>query len=91
MSKTGKAAAATAGSQEMPFEEAMKKLETIVETMEGEDLPLETLLQRYEEGMKLAKVCQSKLSEAEIKIRQLEKNADGEPTLKPLALGGEAP
>jgi len=67
------------------FEEALKKLETIVEAMESEDLPLETLLSRYEEGTQLAKICQDKLSEAELKIQQLEKNAAGEMKLKPLS------
>jgi exodeoxyribonuclease VII small subunit len=68
----------------LPFEEALKKLEAIVETMEGEDLPLESLLSKYEEGTQLAKVCQAKLAEAELKIQQLEKNAAGEMQLKPL-------
>jgi exodeoxyribonuclease VII small subunit len=54
-----------------------------VETMESEDLPLETLLARYEEGTKLSQICQAKLAEAELKIQQLEKNSAGEPTLKP--------
>jgi exodeoxyribonuclease VII small subunit len=67
----------------LPFEEALKKLETIVETMESEDLPLETLLARYEEGTKLARICQNKLAEADLKIQQLEKNTAGELTLKP--------
>jgi exodeoxyribonuclease VII small subunit len=70
----------------LPFEEALKKLESIVEAMESEDLPLETLLAKYEEGTRLAKICQEKLSEAEVKIQQLEKNAAGEMKLKPLAL-----
>jgi len=70
---------------EVPFEEALKRLETIVETMESEDLPLETLLARFEEGSKLAKVCQTKLAEAELKIQKLEKNSAGEPVLKPLS------
>ena len=70
----------------MPFEDALKKLETIVEAMESEDLPLETLLAKYEEGTRLAKICQEKLSEAEVKIQQLEKTAAGEVKLKPLAL-----
>ena len=74
-------------NSEVPFEEALKKLETIVESMEAEDLPLETLLARFEEGTKLAKVCQTKLSEAEVKIQQLEKNAAGELSLKPVELG----
>ena len=53
--------------------------------MESEDLPLETLLAKYEEGTSLARVCQEKLAEAEVKIQQLEKNAAGELKLKPLA------
>ena len=73
-------------NSEMPFEEALKKLEDIVEAMEAEDLPLEQLLARFEEGTKLAKVCQTKLSEAEVKIQQLEKNAAGELSLKPIEL-----
>jgi exodeoxyribonuclease VII small subunit len=83
MSKAVKADAAKATSS--PFEEALKKLETIVEAMEGDDLPLESLVAKYEEGMKLAQVCQAKLAEAELKIQQLEKNATGEMKLKPLA------
>lgn len=66
----------------MPFEEALKNLESIVETMESGELALETLLAKYEEGTRLVKLCQAKLQEAELKIRQLEKNAAGEPVLK---------
>ncbi|MEY4388079.1 MAG: Exodeoxyribonuclease 7 small subunit [Verrucomicrobiota bacterium] len=84
MSKLAKAADA-ARTDNLSFEEAMKRLETIVDAMEAEDLPLESLLTRYEEGMKLAKVCQSKIGEAELKIQQLEKNAQGALTLKPVA------
>ena len=69
----------------LPFEEALKKLEAVVEAMEAGDLPLETLLARYEEGMRLAKVCQEKLAEAELRIQQLEKDEQGEMKLKPLA------
>jgi exodeoxyribonuclease VII small subunit len=72
-----------------PFEEALKKLEGIVEAMESDELPLETLIARYEEGTRLAKICQEKLAEAELKIQQLEKNADGEMKLKPLDLAEE--
>ncbi|MCC6820863.1 MAG: exodeoxyribonuclease VII small subunit [Verrucomicrobia subdivision 3 bacterium] len=69
----------------IPFEEALQKLETLVEAMESGDLPLESLLARYEEGVKLTKICQDKLAEAELKIQQLEKTAGGELRLKPLA------
>ena len=83
MSKTAKAADAAKGDN-LPFEEAIKKLETIVESMESGDLPLESLLARYEEGMNLAKTCQHKLAEAEVKIQQLEKTASGALKLKAL-------
>ena len=79
----GQHSPAKAGS--VPFEEALKKLETIVTAMESEDLPLETLLAKYEEGTRLAKACQEKLAEAELRIQQLEKTAAGEMKLKPLA------
>lgn len=72
---------AKAGS--LPFEDALKKLESIVDAMESEELPLETLLARYEEGSQLARICQEKLAEAELKIQQLEQNGAGELKLKP--------
>ena len=53
--------------------------------MENEELPLETLLARFEEGTRLAKMCQSKLADAELKIQKLEKNNAGEAVLKPLS------
>jgi exodeoxyribonuclease VII small subunit len=77
---------AQAAPPELAFEDALKRLESIVESMEAEDLPLELLLSRYEEGTKMAKICQTKLSEAEVKIQQLEKNAVGDFVLKPLAV-----
>jgi exodeoxyribonuclease VII small subunit len=75
---------ASCPGESLPFEEALKKLELIVEAMEGDELPLETLLARFEEGTRLVQICQAKLAEAEVKIQQLEKNAAGEMELKPL-------
>ena len=89
MSKTTKPAAASKG-QDLPFEEALKKLETIVAAMESDELPLETLLARFEEGTRLAQICQAKLAEAELKIQQLEKNAAGETVLKPAPLADDS-
>jgi exodeoxyribonuclease VII small subunit len=79
-----KAAGQNQAARTPPFEEALKKLEGIVEAMESDDLPLETLLAKYEEGAKLVKNCHEKLAEAELKIQQLEKTAAGELKLKPL-------
>jgi len=87
MSKPARAGDAAKGS--LPFEESLKKLEGIVEAMEADDLPLETLLARYEEGARLVKICQEKLAEAEVKIQQLEKTAAGELKLKPVDLAAE--
>lgn len=75
---------ATAAKTTMPFEEALEKLEAVVEAMESGELPLEKLIARYEEGVKFAKICQEKLAEAEVKIQQLEQTATGELKLKPL-------
>ena len=86
MSKTARADAARGG---LPFEDALKKLEGVVEAMESEGLPLEALLAKYEEGTRLVKICQEKLAEAELKIQQLEKTTAGEIKLKPLDLPEE--
>ena len=87
MSKPVRAGDAAKGS--VPFEEALQKLEGVVEAMEADDLPLEMLLARYEEGARLVKICQEKLAEAEVKIQQLEKTAAGELKLKPIDLAEE--
>jgi exodeoxyribonuclease VII small subunit len=91
VSNTPKNGAQTgAAKSALPFEEALKKLESIVEAMESDDLPLETLIKRYEEGVRLAQLCQAKLAEAELKIQQLEKDAAGELKLKPFEKDVEA-
>jgi exodeoxyribonuclease VII small subunit len=69
----------------LPFEEALKRLEGIVDSMENDDLPLESLLAQYEEGTRLAQSCQVRLAEAEVKIQQLERKTSGQFTLKPLS------
>lgn len=89
MANQSKTAAQNSSAKTPPFEEALKKLEGIVGAMESDDLPLETLLAKYEEGTRLVKICQEKLSEAEVKIQRLEKNAAGDIKLKPLDLPEE--
>ena len=79
-------AAKSATPPEPSFEEALQKLEAVVNEMEGGDLPLESLLARHEEGVKLARACQAKLADAELRLQQLEKTASGELALKPARL-----
>ena len=63
------------GKNEPTFESALERLEKIVEEMEGDRLPLEELLGRYEEGTRLVKVCQERLNTAEKRIELITKNA----------------
>jgi exodeoxyribonuclease VII small subunit len=84
MSKPGKQAEGEK-LEKLSFEEALQKLEAVVEAMESGELPLETLLHRYEEGMKLAQACQARIADAEVRIQQLEKTAQGNLILKPMA------
>ncbi|MCP5524654.1 MAG: exodeoxyribonuclease VII small subunit [Verrucomicrobiales bacterium] len=75
---------------DLSYGEALGRLESIVEAMEAEDLPLETLLSRYEEGRKLVDLCQSRLAHAELRIQQLERTADGDLATKPVSLDDPA-
>ena len=59
------------------FENAMESLENIVQELESGDLALEKAMQRFEEGVKLSKLCSTKLDETEKKITLLTANADG--------------
>lgn len=69
---------------DLPFEEALAQLESIVKTMESADLPLEQMLAQFEQGAQLAKICQNRLAAAEIRVRQLEKNLAGEWETRPV-------
>ena len=59
------------------FEQSMKQLEQIVQDLETKDLPLEKAIKRFEEGIKLSKLCAKKLDETEKKISILLKDAQG--------------
>jgi exodeoxyribonuclease VII small subunit len=66
------------------FEQSMKQLEQIVQELEDGDLPLEKAIKKFEEGMKLTKLCSEKLDETEKKISVLLKNAEGQMAERPL-------
>jgi exodeoxyribonuclease VII small subunit len=67
---------------EQNFEGAMDRLEEIVEQMESGKMMLEELIVRYEEGMKLVKVCQERLTSAEQRIEIITRNHAGKPVVK---------
>jgi len=58
------------------FEESLKKLEDIVNKLEGGDLALEESLKLFEEGIKLSRLCTKQLEEAERKVEILLKGED---------------
>ncbi len=53
------------------FEEALKRLEKIVDELEGTELSLEETLARYEEGSRLVAECTRRLEDAEQRIRRI--------------------
>jgi exodeoxyribonuclease VII small subunit len=64
-------------SEKLSFEKALEKLESIVADMESGEIPLETMIERFEEGNKLLAICGQRLRNAEQKIELLKKNRDG--------------
>jgi exodeoxyribonuclease VII small subunit len=63
----------------------MKQLERIVQELESSDLPLESAIKKFEEGMKLTKFCSKKLDETEKKVSILLKNAEDQISEKPFS------
>lgn len=61
-----------ATKKDMTFEQAMKKLETIVHKLEDESLDLEETMKGYEEGIQLSKYCYEQLSQAKQKLEKME-------------------
>jgi exodeoxyribonuclease VII small subunit len=64
------------------LETAMQRVSEIVASMEGGDLPLEKLIESYEEGTALVTMCQEKLDAAEKLIQIIARNARGEVSLE---------
>lgn len=57
------------------FEEALKKLESIVEQLNHQEITLEKSVQLYEEGLKLSKICTQTLESAALKIEQIDQKS----------------
>jgi exodeoxyribonuclease VII small subunit len=76
---------------EKKFEEAMRRLEEIVQSLEEGQLPLEEALKVFEEGMVLAKLCSKKLEEAEKKVALLVQESEGKYVRVPFDVGREDP
>lgn len=61
--------------KDLSFEQAMERLEAVVDLLEKGSVPLEEAIDLYQEGMLLAKHCETKLSQVEQKVRILDEEA----------------
>ncbi len=62
------------------FEDALRRLERIVQAIETGEIGLEDSVRQFEEGMKLIQHCRGILADAELKIQALQSDTGG--TLK---------
>ena len=69
---------ANEAAKKVSFEEAVAALEEIVDGLEAGNIPLEEALKKYEEGVKLSRVCTDRLSQVERKVEILTKTLNGE-------------
>lgn len=69
-------------TKEIPFEEALKRLEQLVTEMEGGDLSLDQMISHFEEGTELVEKCGKRLNEVEHRIEKLVKK-DGKIETEP--------
>lgn len=65
-------------TERQSFEDALSRLEAIVNELEDESIPLEKSIELYEEGIELSKMCTDKLEKAELRIKKVasEQSAD---------------
>jgi exodeoxyribonuclease VII small subunit len=70
----------------LSFEEAFTQLEQAVAALQDGQLPLELVLQHYQEGMKLAQYCDALLQKAELTVQQVSVDANGKLSVDPLEI-----
>ena len=63
-------------SEKQPFEKTLSDLQAIIEELESENLSLDKMVQLFEDGMKLMKICRTQLDEVENRITTLVKEND---------------
>ena len=68
------------------FEKAFKELETIVQRLESEELPLDESLRLFEQGISLSRLCHQRLEEVEKKIELILADAKGQPRTEPFEI-----
>ncbi len=77
------------GGAALSFEQAFTCLKEVVAELERAELPLDRALTLFEEGIRLSRICKSRLDEAEGRVQQLLREADGRLTEAPFTPEGE--
>ncbi|MBW1743427.1 MAG: exodeoxyribonuclease VII small subunit [Deltaproteobacteria bacterium] len=67
------------------FENAMKRLEAIVQDLESGDLTLDEAMKRFQEGVKLSRLCSQRLDETEKRVAILMKDEEGKVRAEPFS------
>ena len=70
------------GDPPLNLEKSLEQLESLIDELESGDLPLETAMKKFEEGIKLTRHCQAALKDAEQRVEILLKSAGGEEALE---------
>jgi exodeoxyribonuclease VII small subunit len=63
--------------EELTFEQAYSELERITRTLEAGDLALDSALALFEQGARLAELCDRLLHAAELRVRQIAPDGSG--------------
>ena len=73
---------------QLSFEDALKRLEEIVRTLEKGEAPLDRSIELYQEGDRLRRQCEARLKDAQARIEKIAFGSDGKPAgLKPFDAG----
>jgi exodeoxyribonuclease VII small subunit len=67
-------------SSDLSFEDALKRLEEIVRTLEKGEAPLDQSIELYQEGDRLKRHCEARLKAAQARIEQIAFGSDGKPS-----------
>lgn len=80
--------AETTSVEQLSFEDALRRLEEIVRTLEKGEAPLDQSIALYQEGDRLRRHCEARLKEAQARIEQIAFGSEGKPAgLKPFDVG----
>lgn len=64
-------------AESLRFEDALARLESLVDDLESGELPLEETIEKFEEGQRLLETCNALLARAELRVKEILRGAEG--------------